>query len=238
VQIVLNVLAPGSHLSPEEVPSGLIFSADAGTAKVPSQTITLYNPYAATQTYTSGVVPSDGGTWCSATPATGTINQTATMSVQVDFTKLTTPALYTCDLRLLFADGSFQTVGITALATTPGTSSTPSISGLSPDGLSPLAGNCSNWTVSLNSPQKNAVLTARQSTSLVFRVTDGCGKPVTNAGSWSVRFSNLDTIPALPTTSATGIYTGSWTPANIGPSVAQLPVQISATALGSTGGGG
>jgi uncharacterized protein (TIGR03437 family) len=206
----------GSHLSPSVTPSSLLFSAAAGTANVPAQAVTIYTA-GTSLAYSLVAVADDGGSWCSASPATGTVNNSGTISVQVDFTNsnMLSGSTHTCDLRVLFADGSLQDIMVTALVT-----STVCDSG--------------KWLVSVNRPQQGSTVPAYLPASWEISVTDSCtGQPITAINSLSLFFSNGDALQQLTNrSSSTGIYTGSWTPTHVPANQARATVGIQAIADG------
>jgi uncharacterized protein (TIGR03437 family) len=214
VTAVMNVPASGSHLNPEVMPSSLVFSATAATANVPAQTITV-STAGISLAYSLLAVTDDGGSWCSASPATGTLNNSGTISVKVDFTNssLTGSSIHKCDLRILFADGSLQDIYVTALVTSP-------------------ACNSTGWLVNVNHPQQGATVPAYLPATWEVSVTDSCtGQPVPEIGSLSLFFSNGDPAQQLTNrSSSTGIYRGSWTPTNVASNQAHAKVGIQAIA--------
>ncbi len=218
VTIVMKVGAAGSHLNPEATPSGLLFSAAAGSANVPAQTIRI-DTAGLTLAYSLITVTDDGGSWCSASPATGVLNNSGTISAQVDFTNanLLSGSTHTCDLRILFADGGFQNIDVTALVTPP-------------------VCNSRGWLINVNHPRQGATVPANLPASWEVSVTDSCtGRPITAIGSLSVFFSNGDTPQQLTNrSSSTGIYAGSWTPANVPTKQARVTVGIQAIANGQS----
>jgi uncharacterized protein (TIGR03437 family) len=150
------------------------------------------------------------GSWCSAIRTPGTIN------VQVDFanSNLVSGSIHKCDLRILFADGSLQNINATALVTSP-------------------ACDSPKWLVNVNRPQQGSTVPAYLPASWEVSVTDSCGQPVTSIGSLGVFFSNGDPPQQLTNrSSSTGIYTGSWTPANVPANQARARVEIHAVASG------
>ena len=216
VTIVMTVGASGSHLSPLVMSSGLLFSAPAGTANVPVQAITV-DTAGTTLAYSLIAVADDGGSWCSASPAAGTVHNSGTISVLVDFTNssLLSGSTHTCDLRILFADGSLQNINVTALVTSP-------------------VCNSSNWLVSVNRPRRASIVPAYLPASWEVSVTDSCtGQPITAVNSLSLFFSNGDAPQQLTNRgSSTGIYSGSWTPTNVPANQARATVGIQAIANG------
>lgn len=218
VTIVMKVGAAGSPLNAEATPSGLLFSAAAGSADVPAQTIRI-DTAGLTLAYSLIAVTDDGGSWCSASPAAGVLSNSGTIGVQVDFTNsnLLAGSTHTCDLRVLFADGSFQNISVTALVTPPVCNST-------------------GWLVNVNHPQQGATLPANLPASWEVSVTDSCtGQPIAAISNLSLFFSNGDPPQQLTNRSSSkGIYTGSWTPTNLPANQACVRVGFQAIADGQS----
>jgi uncharacterized protein (TIGR03437 family) len=238
VAVVLNVLGSGSYLTPIVRPGGLIFSGDAGAANVPAQSVAVFNLGKTPISYSSAAVTDDGGNWCTSSPPTGTVSQNGAISIELDYTKLKV-GIQDCVLRLLFADGSLQTVTITAVVTVPGGGLAFQSIGPISDAVTPVAGNCNptnlGWTVSLTSPAQGASVFAFQATDLEAKVLDGCQAPVDGANV-SVTFSNADHYQKLVSSGkGRGMYRGSWTPRNVPDNVAQSAVLLQVVATPEIG---
>ena len=242
VAVVLNVLAAGSVLSPVVRPGGLIFTGDAKTNNVPPQTVTIFNLSSGGMSYSSAAVTDDNGSWCAASPATGTVAQNSPVSIQLDYTKLTTAGVHGCELRLLFADGSEQTVGITAVVTSAGGLATTQNEGAVLHALapSPAATGCSNNSliIRINQPQPGFSVPAFLPVDVEVAVTDNCGSPLDlgKGVTPSVFFISGSTDPVVhpQATAVKGIYKGTWTPNNVPQSVPQTAVTIQAVAQSVT----
>jgi uncharacterized protein (TIGR03437 family) len=237
ITVALNVLDSGSFASPLVQPGGLIFGGEAGVNNAPPQPVHVFNLESAPVDYTSAVVTDDGGKWCSVLPDHATVTSNADLSVAVDFSQLGgTP--HQCQVRLLFSDGSLQTVSILAVpggsaasgsaSITPG-STARAIKHVSPRGTS----NCQQvLVVALTAPTDGSTATAHQQTDLEAAVTDNCtpANPV-DIATVQVFFGNYDPIQTLlPTGGGSGRYTGSWTPTNVPANLPQSPVTLAVAA--------
>jgi uncharacterized protein (TIGR03437 family) len=234
--VVLNVLDSGSLASPLVQPGGLIFGGEAGVNDAPPQTVQLFNLEVAPVDYNSAVVTDNGGNWCSVVPDHATLSYQADLSVAVDFSQLAGAAQNprTCQVRLLFSDGSQQAVSILAV---PGGSAAGNSASVSPRSatraiqhISPKAtGNCQqNLNVNLTAPATGYTPTAFQKTDLEAMVTDGCNPadPVDGADV-HVFFNNNDPTQLLkPSGAGSGLYTGSWTPNNVSANSPETTVEL------------
>ena len=238
VAVALNVLVTGSYLSPIVRPNGLTFSADAGAGSLSGQSVSVYNLGSGAVSYSSAAVTDDGGGWCKASPATGTVNENGQIGVQVDFSTLAV-GTHSCTLRLLFGDGSLQNLSVLAVTTSPGVSASARISGLATErAAAPQAGCDASklpWTVNLTSPGQGGTVIAYQGASLEAKIVDGCTMAVVGANV-SVSFGNGD--PSRTMVSAGGgLYRASWTPTNVPSNLAQTTVLIQVVATPQLGQG-
>jgi uncharacterized protein (TIGR03437 family) len=230
VAVTLNLVNSTGFLRPAVRPLGLIFTADPGASNVAEQTVSIFNLSNAPVAYSSVAVTDDGGNWCTASPATGTIAQTGTLGVGVNFTSLRTGS-HACTLRILFADGSFQAVSISAVTTDtsisaaaePRTSADPRLAAPQPR----VDNNCNRLIVNLRQPGADFSVTAFQSTPLEVEVRNNCNQPVNlgNGATPSVFFNNSDD-KQNPSYVGNGIYRGSWKPTNVSRTAARTSVTI------------
>jgi uncharacterized protein (TIGR03437 family) len=224
VTVALNVLDSGSFASPLVEPAGLIFSGEAGVNNAVPQTVQIFNLEATPVEYNSAVVTDDGGNWCSVAPSNATVMYSADMNLAVDFSQLgeTTQGIRTCQVRLLFSDGSLQMVSILALPGTGAAATDSAANAAQPvkhvmprDG-----GNCQQvLVVALTKPAAGSTLTASQEADLEAKVTDGCNPadPVDTAAVTAFFSNNDRRQPITAIGGGTGLYTGSWTPTNVPP---------------------
>jgi uncharacterized protein (TIGR03437 family) len=221
--VTLNLLAPARQLGPSVRPGALIFNPGA-----PAQTVTLYNPNSAAVGYTAAAVTDDGNLWCTALPATGEVQGSAPLTVQVGFAALGA-GVHTCTVQLSFSDGSSQTVSALAVVA-------PGAGGAAAQAATPAAaGGCtpSGLVVAMSEPSQRAAIPAFQAVSLEVQVLDTCGNPVDDAAT-SILFSNADgalTAHAV----GNGLYRSDWTPMALPRNVPETDVSIQAVAQTSTG---
>ena len=76
--VVLNVFGPDARPKPQPTPVGLLFTAVAGSASPPPQTVFLPTSAAGVISFQASTSTSDGGSWLSVSPQTGAISSTDT----------------------------------------------------------------------------------------------------------------------------------------------------------------
>ena len=233
IGVVVNVLDSTAHISPVADTSGLIFTADAGDDDVASQFVTISNLSGSAIGYTTAVVTNDGGGWCSASPANGSVAQTATLAIDVDYAKLKA-GLYSCELRIIFEDGSVQNVIIAARAATAGAGS---VGARAADASRRAAARAANpnckpnnqpWTVVLSKPSPNDNFFVGQGINLEVAVQDYCGNYVDNQAV-SVNTSASDKGVTLLSVGR-GVYQATLNPPNLSSTAAQSVILLAAVA--------
>ena len=176
----------------------------------------------------------DAGTWCTLSPATGSVVLTSALSIQIDYSKLKA-GMQTCNMRLRFGDGSVQTVTISVVVNAPGgvSAAGSKVSGRATQADSPLAVSCNTLVVTLRQPGQGFVVPAFQPTDLEVEVKDNCGNPVDlgkpNVPSVYFISGISDPSPKL-TPAGKGIYRGSWDPTNVPRNVPQTNVTLQVVA--------
>ena len=203
VSVVLNVLPAGSDPGPVVLPTGLIFAQAAGGPAAAPQRVRISNLTAVQRTFTSGRLTTDGASWFTVTPATGSVTpaQPVDITVTVNSAGLT-PGIRRGVLTLLFQDGSARTVNLLyVLLGSAGVNSAGkarAVAGCTPSALLPLVTSIgAQFTVPAGWPN-----------ALEVRVVDDCGDAHTS-GSVSASFSNGD--PPVPLVSLKdGRWTGTW----------------------------
>jgi uncharacterized protein (TIGR03437 family) len=110
IAIVLHIVPPGTAAPPVVTPSGLLFLGTPGATLKP-QSFTISNLTSTPLTFNG--VASTSPSWFTFTPATGTIAAAQSTSITVTATlgSMTT-GVYPASIKLLFGDGSSQTVAL------------------------------------------------------------------------------------------------------------------------------
>ncbi len=226
VTVTLNVLPAGSNPGVLVRPTGLIFTAQAGTSSPGSQTVHLATAGLGNRTFVSGLLTLDGGDWLEAVPHSGVVSagDPVTITIQPTLSELV-PAVYRAALTLLFADGSpTQVVDILFLVVAPSAGATSARLRSAPS---------QNETAEGCVPQRllavqrilgiNFVSPVAWPSTIEAQVVDDCGNAVADAPVVA-SFSNGD--PPLPLVSLRdGRYVGTWRPVN---PAAQVTVTVQA----------
>jgi trimeric autotransporter adhesin len=211
--VILNVLPVGSALVPQVLPGGLMFTGTAGI-NPGSQEISIGNPTATTQTYSSSQI----GAWYSYKQPSANVppNQPAGLQVYPNFTSATPGDVEQGTITLAFMDGTSLTIA-TLLVAAPSSSNS--------------AANCASQAqMVFRSLLEHFTVTVGQPATLELQLADGCGNPVGPGASVTVGFSNGDNQAQL-TSIGGGIWQGTWLPIYTG------QVFLSVTALLAGGNG-
>jgi uncharacterized protein (TIGR03437 family) len=225
VTVILSVLPAGSNPGVLVRPTGLIFTAQAGSSSPGSQTVQLGTSSAASVGYMGGVITFDGN-WLTAVPLTGAISagNSRTVQVQPALGSLA-PGAHKGSLTLLFTDSSPTQVVDMLLVVVSQASS------IGAERLGAAAATCVPQVLQAVSRtlSSNFVSAAGWPTSLEAQVIDDCGAARSDAAVVA-SFSNGD--PALALSSlGNGLYTGTWHPVS---SSAQAVVTLRAFVPGLT----
>jgi uncharacterized protein (TIGR03437 family) len=225
--VVLNVQAAAAPQAPIPTPAGLIFTGTP-TSVIPAQQTTLYASVSAPVPYQASAATNDGGNWLSVSPATGTTSGASPASVNVTVnTSGLTPGIYQGTVTYALAAASVPAVNVTLIVQTPPASLR------TPEQLAPQATTC---TPSKVVPTETGLVTnfsnaAAWPTPLEVQLSDDCGVAIPN-GRIVTTFSNGDPpLILLPEDSASGYYSGTWTPKSTS---AQVTVTAQASATGLT----
>jgi uncharacterized protein (TIGR03437 family) len=222
-QVVLNVMAADSTVSPVLSSAGLIFSATAGGAASP-QTVQVYaNAGQVVTPYQASASTTDGASWLAVSPATGfaTVLGAAQSSVSVNVTGLA-PGVYSGGVSYAFSSDAVRTVNVTLLILNSGAAA--AIKGASPETTT----SCTPTKLigTQTSLYNNFAQAAGWPTPLSVNLMNDCGSPV-NGASLTTTFSNGDPPMALsPRDTVSGVYVGTWTPRNL-----SSQVTVTATAM-------
>jgi uncharacterized protein (TIGR03437 family) len=217
VTVVLSVRAPGTGTGSVVQPSGLLFTAAAGSPNPASQSVTLTTLSNSPVTFIA--TPSFGGQpWFTLSAVSGSTvsGKAATLQILPSVSGLAA-GVYNANVAFAFSDNSQHSVQLLLVVAAGGTNrpNAPGVrtAGCVPGTLLPLftsLGAGFNLTTGWPSPVE-------------LRVVDDCGQPLTR-GTVTASFSNAD--PALPLNSLSdGRWTGTWSAQN-----ASAGVIVTATA--------
>jgi uncharacterized protein (TIGR03437 family) len=209
VTVVLNVSAKGS---PSISKTGLIFTGTASGANPPSQTITAFNPAAASVSFTSSLQGAGAGS-LQVTPATGNIASGQSQALAIQAVSGNVPAgAVSAKLTLSFSDGTTRTVNL-LLILIPGALNSSSFTDFS---------NAAPRAIGFCAPTKllpvftllgdSFSVAAAWPTPVEATILDDCGVPMV-AGEAVVSFSNGDPPLRLDATAA-GVWSATWPPQN------------------------
>ena len=231
IAIVLSIVPPGTAAEPAVTPSGLLFLGTPGATLKP-QSFTISNLTSTAITFNA--VATSTPTWFTSTPISGTIPAAQSSSITVTpSTASLTSGVYPGSIKLLFADGSTQTIDLLlVISSTAGTANArPS--------ASPASAATSKATAACTASKLLPVFTtigigfdapAAWPTPLAVQVVDDCGNGF-NTGSVIVSFSDGD-APINLLSIGNGNWTGTWTPLR---SSTGFSVRADAQALPLTG---
>jgi len=212
IAIVLHIVPAGTAAPPAVTPSGLLFLGTPG-ATLKSQAFTISNLTSAALAFNT--VASGTPNWFAFTPQTGTINAAQTISITITATLGSMAAgVYPASIKLLFGDGSTQTVALLlVISATAGSAGVTTNETPEPFAITPEAAAACTATKLL--PVFTAIGTgfntsAAWPTALVVQVVDDCGVAI-NTGSVIVSFSDGDPPIGLLST-GNGNWAGTWVP--------------------------
>ena len=203
VVVVLDQADAASPPKPDPAPQGLVFT---GTAPAP-QSISVNVDSAAGAPFQASASTNGGGSWLSVSPTTGTTSTgaPAQLVVAVNLTGLA-PGVYIGGIDIAAAN-SLRTVNVTLIVRAAGSASAegqfaiPAATACAPTRLVlTYTGLVNNFSVPAGWP-----------VTLVMRLNDDCGAPVTDA-SVSASFSNGDPPLSLRGDRQTGQYAATWQP--------------------------
>ena len=220
--VVLTVLPAGTNPGVQVHPTGLIFTAQAGTTSPGSQTISITTAGAESLQFVAGTLTLDGGNWLNPVPRKGVVSSSsaATITIQPQLGVLP-PGVYQGAVPILFSDNSAQIITVLLVVV-------PRTAGVTPARLlQPQDSSCvptrllavdrvlgSNFTFPTGWPG-----------TLEAQVSDDCGNAVSNA-SVVASFSNGDP-PVVLVGLNNGSYVGTWRPTS---SAQQVTVTMQASA--------
>ena len=210
VILVLDLAAATSLPLPDPSPAGIFFVAVANGAQPATQTVTINTSSSSAAAFQAATLTSDGGTWLSVSPSTGTSSSQTPGQVKVSInTAGLTPGIYTGEVSFSMS-GVVRTVNITLVVTPAGSSFATPVA----EATTPQAGcTASKLALTENGLVNNFAVPASWPAPLIVQLNDDCGAGVVN-GSVVANFSNGDAPLMLKGDGQNGTYSASWQPVN------------------------
>lgn len=219
-QVVLDVTAATAPQTPVPSPAGLLFLTSAGDetgSAPPPQTVQVFASSATAVPYQAAASTTDGNSWLSVSPMTGTTaaSSPAQSSVTVSPAGLA-PGVYRGNISYSLAAAAVPSVNVTLVVEAP--SQTPNLRASASPSAAP---SCTATQIvpTQTGLVNNFAAAASMPTPIGIQLVDDCGNPVTNS-QVVMTFSNGD--PPLELNlenSSTGLYSGTWTPRTSGSQV-------------------
>jgi uncharacterized protein (TIGR03437 family) len=216
IAIVLHIVPAGTAAPPLVTPSGLLFLGTPGATLKP-QAFTISNLTSTPLAFNA--VASTSPSWFTFAPTTGTIAAAQASSITVTATLGSmTAGVYPASIKLLFGDGSSQTVALLLVISATAGSARPGMpdsSATAPLAITTKA--AATCTASKLLPVFTTIGTgfntpAAWPTPIVVQVVDDCGNAF-NTGSVIVSFSDGDP-PLGMLAIGNGNWAGTWVPQN------------------------
>jgi uncharacterized protein (TIGR03437 family) len=233
VSVLLNVGAAsgGSDISLSQ--GAAILSGAAGSTPPRTQQISLFNAGAAAVSFSATAFASNGGSWLSVSPASGSLTQGGNpLTIAADLSGLA-PGVQTGTIRVAFEDGTVAPVTVVAIATGGGTASIRT-GGFAARPLTSGAcagGQAGYLVAAFAEPLGQAALQPAVAQPVRILMADDCGKPVSSGGGAQVMFANASgasDAPIVLQDAGGGVWEGTWTPVNPG-------AQVTLTAMATEG---
>jgi uncharacterized protein (TIGR03437 family) len=222
-QYVLAVLDLASNTSaplPDPNPGGLFFVATAGGAQTSPQVVTINTSSASAVPFQAAAATSDGGTWLTVTPVSGTSSgaSAGTVNVSVDPTGRSA-GVYSGHVNVSMS-GALRTVNVTLVVLPQGDAA----AGSSLRSERPRAVSCAASKVVLTETAlvNNFAIPAGWPVTLIVQLNDDCGDSLPS-GSVVASFSNGDAPLTLVGNGPNGAYSATWQP---GTTTAQMVVTL------------
>jgi uncharacterized protein (TIGR03437 family) len=207
--VVLTVAPATGSAVPNPSPQGLLFISGGGT--LPPQTVQVSSGGAGSVSFQASASTTDGRTWLSVTPATGTATAAAPAPTTVTANPTGLAAgTYYGSVSYAGAGAAVRSVSVTLLVPSGGASDAKD----AVSGLRPAAAGCaaSQIAVARIVPVGGFSYAAGLPAPISLRLADNCGNAVVN-GRVVASFSNGDSPVTLQLANATsGLYSGTWTP--------------------------
>ena len=217
--VVLDVAAASSLPLPDPSPAGLFFVSGG-----PAQTFTVFTSSTDPVPFQTDAYTGDGNPWLSATPAFGTASTSTPGKVSVSITPGSLPpGIYYGSVNVSM-NGALRTVNVTLVVTTVASAQLPSAASSS------AAATCapSKLAITQTGLVNNFSVPAGWPATLIAQVNDDCGSAVPNA-SVVANFSNGDAPVSLRGDSSSNIYSATWQPGAVLPSMTITVRATSAT---------
>jgi large repetitive protein len=230
-QVVLDVTAANTPQVPNPTPGGLIFISNGTTP--PAQIDQVFASSVTAVPYQASASTANGGSWLSVNPATGTTSAAspAQSSISVNLAGLAA-GVYRGSVSYSLATAAVPTVNVTLVVGATGEAAGDRTAAQSGRALGPEATAACTPTQIVPTQTglvDNFSAPASWPMPLEIQLNDNCGNPVAN-GQVVATFSNGDPPLGLNLeNSASGLYSGTWTPRTTGP---QVVVTATATAPG------
>ncbi len=219
ITAVLNLEASTALPAPYLAPAGVFFSAVAGGSAPTAQQVQVNTSSVSPVAFDAAVTTADGGTWLSATPASGNASgQTSgSLAVSVNPTGLAA-GIYSGDVNVSIG-GALQSVNVTFVVEPAGSSNAVAH-------LKPRTTGCtaSKLAITETGLANNFEVPAGWPATLIVQLDDDCAAAVTN-GNVVASFSNGDP-PLNMVGDSLGNYSATWQPSGIN---ANMVVTLNAT---------
>lgn len=232
VVAVVDIEPASSPALPDPSPAGLFFSNSVSSTPA-TQTINVYTSSTTAVPFEAAAVTTDGANWLTATVQTGSASTQAPGSIYVAVNPgvLSGPGVYTGGVNIQM-NGVLRTVNVTLVAV-PGATYASHIAPLSAPSSgraeqAQAAAGCASSALALTetSLANNFAVPAGWPATLVVQLNDNCGNQVSN-GAAVASFSNGDPPLSLSGDRETGVYTATWQPGVVTPT---MTVSVNATA--------
>ncbi len=225
ITVVLHILSPSQTTAANVSPASFLFSAAAGGANPPAQTLTLSIAHNS-PSYTSSVSYGSTNQFLTVSPATGsfTSSKPANLTVQPVIAGLAT-GIYTATINLSFSGGALRAVPVTlSVYAASSASSASSASRVPYSGARPAATTCtpSQLLPAITVLGSGFSVPAGWPAAIDVNVMDDCGSAFTN-GTVVATFTNGDAPLALGNL-GNGSWSATWAPR----SVANVTIKVAA----------
>jgi uncharacterized protein (TIGR03437 family) len=221
---LLDVQPAATPAAPDPAPPGLFF-----TATTAAQNVSIYVSSATPVAFQASPATTDGGVWLLVSPASGitSTQNPGTLSVQINAAGLA-PGIYTGTVNISIG-GVLRSVSVTLViaSAAQGLLSRDSLLSRDREGAgkagippSPLAAGCTpnKLAIAQTGIVNNFSVPAGWPASLIVQLYDDCGNAISN-GSVVASFSNTDPPLTLRGDRTTNIYSATWQPGVVTPTV-------------------